>query len=147
LPANLLYRLLPVGDGSAIDVHVVRHAAVGIAVAGDLYHRDGGEADGATAAGGETDQVAASSRQSRQRYRIIPGRVHEDEARHGHRLGVIDHIDHAGRARLRHRAEGLLEDVAQPALFVSRRRIVVEAAAEAAEILLVPADAIEELFG
>src|SRR5260370_29477742 len=87
--ADLLYRAFGVGDSACIDVHVVSHAAVGVAIGGDLDYRNGWETDGAATAGGEGDQVAAAGGQARERYRVITRSVHEGEAGGGDAFGVI----------------------------------------------------------
>src|ERR1035441_2981934 len=50
-----------IGNRACVDIHVIRHAAERMAVGSDLEHRDGGEADGAAASGGEGDQVDRKS--------------------------------------------------------------------------------------
>src|SRR5579863_960305 len=55
--ADLLHGALAIGDGSGVDVHVIRHAAVGIAVGRDFDDGDGGESDGASATRGKGDQI------------------------------------------------------------------------------------------
>ena len=96
-----------------------------------------GKADGAAAAGRERDQVDAAGSESGQRDGIVAGRVHEHESRRGDALGVVDGILHWRSAGFCDGAERLFEDVRESARFVAGRRIVIEASAEAVQILLV----------
>ena len=57
---DLLHGGGAIGNRAGVDIHVIRHAAEGVAIGGDLNYRDGGEPDGAAASGGEGDQVASA---------------------------------------------------------------------------------------
>src|ERR1039457_4106418 len=72
-----------IGDRACVDIHVIRHAAEGMAVGGDLDHRDGGEAYGAAASGGEGDQVASAGGETGQADRIVTRCVRSEERRVG----------------------------------------------------------------
>ena len=61
-------------------------------------------------------------------------------------LGVIHRVHQRRCAGLGHRAQRFLQNVGQPAFFVAGRRIVVEAAAEARQVLLVARDEAEQSF-
>src|SRR5438552_19160767 len=64
LAADLLYGGFAIGDGAGVDVHIVGHSAVCIAVGGDLDDGDSRETDGASAARGKSDRVADAGSQS-----------------------------------------------------------------------------------
>src|ERR1039457_6547029 len=128
LPAHGLHSGCAIGDAARVHVHVVAHAAERVAVSGDLENRNGGEADGASAPGSERDQVATAGAQTGQRWRVIPGRVHENEAGRRYGFGILVDVDQRRGAALGHRAQRFFQDVAQPAGFVAGCGIVVETA-------------------
>jgi len=79
-------------------------------------HRDGGESNGAAAAGGERQQGTSASRQAGERHRVVAGRVHEHETRgRSDAFGKVVDLDQRRGAPFGHRAQRFLEDVAQPA--------------------------------
>src|ERR1039457_580468 len=137
LAANLGDGLFAIGDRSGVDVHVVRHAPVHRAVARDLDHRDGGEPDGAAAAGGERQQGTAARRQTGEGHRVVARRIHEHETRGGDAFGKVVDFDQRRGAAFGHRTQRFLEDVAQPTLLVAGRRVIVETAREPIQVFLV----------
>src|SRR5579871_1161883 len=142
LAPYFLHGALAIGNRAGVDVHVVRHPAVGIAVGGDLHHRNRGKTDGAAPPRGEGDQIASSRRESGERDRIVTRSVHEDESRRRHSFRVLVHFHQRRGAAFRHRAQRFLDDVGQSACLVPGAGIVVEAAAvEAADVALVLANA------
>src|ERR1700728_3501783 len=75
--AALLHALLAVEDGAAIDVHVVFHALVHRRVGRKLDRGRRLAAEHTAAAGGEADEIGASSHLPRRRDRVVAGRIHE----------------------------------------------------------------------
>src|SRR5258708_7722382 len=90
--ADLRHCHLAIGDRAAVDVHVVPHAVVGDTVTGDLDHRNGRKANGAAAAGGERDQIAAACGKASERSGIVSRRIHEDKTWGSDLLGIVDYI-------------------------------------------------------
>src|SRR5207302_733453 len=80
------------------------------------------------------------------RHWVVSRRVHVDESPGRDRLGVLEHVDQAGGAALRHRAEGFLEDGSEPAGLVPWRGVVVHLHSVARGVVLPPLDAPDELL-
>src|SRR5215467_5245057 len=80
LAAHGFDALFALGNHARPDIHVVAHAAERVAVGRNLDHRNGRKTDGAAAARGERNQVAAARGETGERDRIIAWRVHEYEA-------------------------------------------------------------------
>src|SRR5581483_6149236 len=129
--------LLAIGNRAGIHIHVVLHTPERIGVARDLDHGNIGKADGAAAARGEGDHIATPRSEAGKRDRIVPGCIHENKPRRVHRLGVIDRVGESGTTGRRDGAQRFFQNVGETAFLVSGRWIIVETAAEAAEILLI----------
>src|SRR5262249_43134428 len=97
--------------------------------------------------GGERDQIASTGGESGQRNRIVSRRVHENESRRSDAFRVIDGVVQWRRSRFGDRTQRFLKDVRQPARLVAWRGVVVEAAAESRQILLVSTHESEQPFG
>src|ERR1700733_731022 len=100
----LLYRLLAVEDGAAVDVHVVFHARVHGRVGRELDRGRRLAAEYAAAPGGEADEIGASGHLPRRRNRVVAGRIHEDKALLGDGFRIVEDVDEVGAAGFRHRA-------------------------------------------
>src|SRR5262245_43828655 len=133
-------------DHAAVDVHVLFHVAVHQRVRRQLQRRHRLAAEDRAAPGGEADHVAPARDQAGDRYRIVAGRVHEDEAARGDGLAVEEHVHHRRGAALGHAAERLLEDRRDATRLVARRRVVVHRL-DAAAVPLPPLVTIDQLLG
>ena len=106
-------------DFAGVDVHVVDHPLVHRRVGGDLDRRHRLAAEATAAAGGEDHHVGAAGDDARDAGRVEAGRVHEDEALGGHRLGVLIDLDQRRRAAFGDGAERFFGDGGQPAFLVA----------------------------
>src|SRR5262249_52495142 len=111
-------------DHPAVDVHVLRHVAVHEAVGGELDRRHRLAAEHGAAPGGEADHVAAARHQTGDRHRVVPRRVHEDEAAGGDGLAVLEHVHHRRGAALGDAAQRLLADGGDAPPLLPRARLL-----------------------
>jgi len=145
-PAHLFNGGDAIGNPAGVNVHVSAHAFIRVGVAGDFQDGNAGEADGAPAAGGEGDEIGAAGGQSSERNGVVAGRVHKDEAGSGDALRIIDDVFERAGAGFGDCAERFFEDIAKASFFVARRRIVVKAAAELAQVAFILLDAGEQFL-
>src|SRR5262249_16041421 len=131
---------------AAVDVHVVRHAGVDVAVGGEFYRRGRLAAEGGAAAGGEAHHVAAAGDLPGGADRIVAGRVHVDEAGLLNRLGVFGDSAQRGRAAVGGGAQRLLQNGGEAAGLVAGRRVVVHLASIALGVFLPPANALHQFL-
>src|SRR5882724_9158732 len=87
-----------VEDLAAIDVHILRHAAIERRVGRELERGHRAAAETGAAAGGEADQIGAARHLAGRRYRVEARRIHEDEARGRDRLGIAVDLDQVAGA-------------------------------------------------
>src|SRR3546814_14757922 len=77
---------------------------------------------------------------------VVARAVYEDEALGGHRLGILIDAHEVGGAALGGSAQRLLQDGGEAAGLVAGRGIVVHLAAVAPDVVLPPADALDQLL-
>ncbi len=144
--AALLFQAHAVEHVAAIDVHVVDHAAVDVGVGGELQGRRRLAAVGGSAPRREGEDVAAAGNLSRRRDRVVPRRVHVDEALRADGLRImVDGIERRGAA-LGRGAQRLFEDGGEAARLVAGARVVVHAHAGTRRIVLPPLDDADEFL-